>query len=264
MIPVSLFLFLFGLIIGSFLNVLGLRWNSGVSPTKGRSFCVVCQKELRWWELIPVVSFVGLRGRCSECKTGISWQYPLVELCTGLIFASLYLALRPTALQSTISYVLTTIVFCIYIVITIYDARHKIIPDSLVYASTVLALGVRIIMGGTLLDWLSGPILFSFFALIWVLSKGRAMGFGDAKLALSIGLLLGAPIGFSSIVLAFWIGSVISLIMLLMSYLGSPLESTRKKLTMKSEVPFAPFMILGAWTSLVYSLDLFHVLTFTN
>jgi len=255
-----LFLFILGAIVGSFLNVLGLRWNSGMS-IGGRSFCVVCRKKLHWWELIPMVSFIGLRGRCSECKTKISWQYPLVELWTGLIFVSLFFVFG-----FTVYYLLSTIIFCIYVVITIYDLRHKIIPDTLSYSAIILAIIYRIYTSysllptspSVLLDWLAGPGLFLFFGAIWFFSRGRAMGFGDAKLALSVGLILGAPQGLSALALAFWIGAVVSLVMMLYFRLFKG----EKKLTMKSEIPFAPFIILGAWLSLIYHLDLFHVSLF--
>lgn len=228
--------------------MLGLRWNSGVT-IGGRSFCVACHKQLRWWELIPVISFIGLNGKCSGCKTKISWQYPLVELWTAFLFIS-------------ISSYLALIVFCIYVVITIYDARHKVIPDALSYSALIIALIYRFSLGNsTTLDWLAGPILFGFFGLIWLISRGRAMGLGDAKLALSIGVLLGAPNAFSTLVLAFVIGSVVSLGYMFIVWAFSPLFKGVKKLTMKSEIPFAPFLIVGAWLSLILNLDLFHVLS---
>ena len=199
---------------------------------------------------MPVVSFIGLNGKCSGCKTKISWQYPIVELWTALLFISItnYLAL---------------IIFCIYVVITIYDARHKIIPDTLSYSALILAIVYRFLIGGAnALDWYAGPILFLFFALIWFVSKGKAMGLGDGKLALSIGILLGAANGFSALILAFIIGSVVSLLYMLMIRLFNPLFKGAKKLTMRSEIPFAPFLIIGAWIALVYNLDLLHVLYF--
>jgi len=244
-------LFVFGLIVGSFLNVLGLRWNSGVT-LGGRSFCVACHKKLNWWELVPVISFIGLRGKCSGCHTKISWQYPLVELWTALLFIS-------------ITNYLVLIVFCIYVVITIYDSRHKVIPDSLVYSTIVLSVLYRFfLVGSNSLDWFAGPILFGFFFLLWFISRGRAMGLGDAKLGLSIGLLLGASNGFSALVLAFVIGSVVSLVYMALIRVFYPLFKGVKKLTMKSEIPFAPFLILGAWIALIYNLDLLHVFYFTN
>src|SRR3989344_3994814 len=147
-------LFVFGTVVGSFLNVVGLRWNA--KDFGGRSKCPKCGKTLKWYELIPVFSFLFLRGKCYKCSGKISWLYPIVEIWTGLIFATVPLIFLP--------------VFCLYIVITL----------SLIYGYE---------------NWFVGLLLFSFFASIWFLSRGRAMGFGDAKLALSIGLLLGLSQG---------------------------------------------------------------------
>jgi leader peptidase (prepilin peptidase)/N-methyltransferase len=226
--------------------VVGLRFRSGVG-LGGRSFCVVCRKELPWYELVPVISFFSLKGQCSQCKMKISWQYPLVELLTAFIFITL-------PRFSIISWVLFMTVFSIYIVILIYDARHKIIPDSLVYPAIGLSILVRIFSGGLFAqDFVVAVGLFLFFAGLWLFSRGRAMGFGDAKLALSIGFLLGAAEGLSAAVLAFWIGTVT---------VGCFFLFSTKKLTMKTEIPFAPFLILGAWLSLLFHLDLLHVALF--
>lgn len=238
------FLFILGTVVGSFLNVVGLRWGTG-QTFGGRSSCPSCGKTLSWWELVPIVSFFVLKMRCSGCRAKISWQYPLIELWTGLIFA-------------TVPYIFIPI-FCIYIVTTIYDSKYKIIPDELVYTSILLSLIIPLFfIRYTLLDWLAGPILFIFFGSIWLLSRGRAMGFGDAKLGLSLGLLLGATQSFSAIVLAFWIGAASSLLYIFLTKIG--FLKNDKGLTMRSEVPFAPFMIIGAWISLVLNLNLLHVL----
>lgn len=248
-------LFVLGLIIGSFLNVWGLRHNSGLS-LGGRSFCPRCGRQLRWYELLPVLSFLLIRGRCTKCRAKISWQYPSVEILTGLIFATIF------NLEFPIFYkVILLAVFCIFVVITIYDLRHKIIPDSLVYSAILLALVGRWLLGGEFMDWLAGPILFLFFALIWVITRGRALGFGDAKLALAIGVLLGAGMGYSAVVLSFWMGAVFGLGYLLVSR-TLPLLRGSKRITMKSEIPFAPFLVGGAWLSLIFNLDLLHVSLF--
>lgn len=243
----AVILFVFGAIVGSFLNVVGLRWD--LKSFGGRSSCPHCHKILWWWELIPIASFFALKAQCHGCGGKISWQYPLIELWTGLIFA-------------TVPYILIP-VFCIYVVITIYDFRYKIIPDELVYASIVLAFLTSYFLLPTpysLLDWLTGPILFTFFGLIWLFSGGRAMGFGDAKLGLSVGLLLGASLGFSAIVLAFWIGALGSLVYIFLSKVGY-IKNT-KGLIMKSEVPFAPAIVAGTWISLVFHINIFHVAIF--
>lgn len=242
---------MFGTIIGSFLNVVGLRFRSGLT-LGGRSACHSCSKTLRWWELVPVVSFLLLRGRCSECKSRISIQYPLIELWTGVLFASLF-----SIYGVSIYYLLSTLIFCLYTVILIYDARHKIIPDSLVFTAIAFALAFRLLSGGEALDYLIGPILFSFFALLWLYSGGRWVGFGDAKLYLSVGLLLGGYLALSSFALAFWIGTLVTLPVALYEML-----SKRKGLTIKREIPFAPFIIIGAWVALYFDLDIFHVLSF--
>lgn len=246
-------LFVFGAIVGSFLNVVGLRWDVG--DFGGRSRCPRCDKKLQWYELIPILSFFFLRARCSQCKNRISWQYPAIEILTGLVFLSIYnLPAGEAGLQFTIyNKILLLLVFCIFIVITVYDIRHKIIPDSLVYSAILLSVVGRWLLGGSVLDWLSGPTVFTFFGLIWFLSKGKAMGFGDAKLGLAVGLLLGGAQGLSAIILAFWLGAVFGIISMIFSH---------KKITMKSEVPFAPFIVLGAWISLVFRLNILHVASF--
>lgn len=243
-------LFIFGAIVGSFLNVVGLRWDKG--NFGGRSACPRCNTTLHWYELIPILSFVLQRGKCRSCNAKISWQYPIIEILTGLVFLLAY-DLRLAAPNTLIFLVVS----CLYIVILIYDIRHKIIPDALVYPAILLSFVGRWLSGGSTLDWLAGPLIFAFFGSIWLFSRGRAMGFGDAKLGLSVGLLLGATHGFSAIVLAFWLGATASLLYILLNKIGFLKDS--KHLTMKSEVPFAPFIILGAWLALAFRFDILHV-----
>lgn len=256
------FLFILGMAVGSFLNVVGLRW--GNRSFGGRSACPSCSTTLRWFELVPIISFLVLRGRCRTCQTKISWQYFLIELWTGLVFVSVFMVINPIDWLSAFYYLLVIVIFCIYIVILIYDFHHKIIPDELVYTSIVLSFFIPIFFTHySPFDWLAGPILFAFFASLWFFSRGRAMGFGDAKLGLSVGLLLGAEQGFSAIILAFWIGAIVSIIILIFNKLGIPAETgfikKTKGLTMKSEVPFAPAIILGAWISLAFQLNILNV-----
>ncbi len=264
MVLIYLFVFFLGAILGSFLNVVALRWNSGFG-LNGRSMCVACGKTLRWFELIPLLSFILQRGKCRGCKVALSPRYLLAEIFTGIVFLNTFANFIKNGTSDTLSLLILIFVlaiFCIYIVILMYDLQHKIIPDALVYTSTILAIIYRIIVGGTLLDFFAGPIIFLFFYLIWLISRGRAMGFGDAKLGLSLGIFLGAANGFSGIILAFWIGTIISLGIITVSALGFPLWRRSKKLTMKSEVPFAPFLIIGAWIAYVWNLDLFNVFIF--
>lgn len=229
---------------------MALRLHSGFG-LQGRSFCPSCGKTLSPFELIPILSFLALRGRCKNCKAKISLQYPLVELWTAIVFASIYYKFG-----LSIHALILTAVFSIYTVILIYDFRHKIIPDPLVYASIFLSLLVPLfVVDYTLFDWLVGPILFSFLGLIWLLSKGRALGFGDAKLALSMGLLLGGVGALSAMALSFWIATAVTVPLMLFS---------KKNITMKSEIPFAPFMVMGALVSLYFGFDLFSIYTLTS
>lgn len=255
-------LFIFGTIIGSFLNVVGLRYNSGRSLS-GRSACPYCSKKLKPRHLIPILSFLWQKGRCAFCRGKISPQYPLVELWTGLLFVTLFSKPLVDGYVSKIvlGESLILLVFCVYTVIAIYDLRHKIIPDLLSYTAVILALFSRLLIGGDIFDFLAGLILFGVFALLWFLTGGRAMGFGDAKLSLSIGLLGGAAAAFSGIILAFWIGALVGVGLIAFRRVF-PLLRRGKNITMKSEIPFAPFMILGLWLAIILKLDLLHVSLF--
>jgi len=244
----------FGLIIGSFLNVLGLRYHSGLSLS-GRSRCQACNRALSPSELIPLVSFIFQGGRCRNCRARVSFQYPLVEAWTAVLFVSFAAAygLSPV-------FVISALVFSLYTVIAIYDIRHKVIPDSLSYLAVLLAAVKPIFLSDySLLDWLSGPILALLFFLVWALSRGQAMGLGDAKLSFSVGVLLGAAEGFSAVIVAFWIGALYGSSMLVINRVY-PLLRGVEKFTMKSEIPFAPFIVLGAWLAAILGLDLLHVL----
>ncbi|MDP9249378.1 MAG: prepilin peptidase [bacterium] len=259
----ALIFFGLGLIIGSFLNVVIFRLNTNRS-FGGRSACMSCQKKLRWYELVPVVSFVGLMGRCLRCKTKISAQYPLIEFATGAVFAALYLKLEdaflftPGAFIAAYAFYATT--FALLIVIAVYDIKHKIIPDSL-----ALLLGALTFVGifffniddarlfyphlPTLLQFLSGFMLAAPFALLWLVSSGRWMGLGDAKLAVGLGWLLGPSRLLSGAVLSFWVGAILGIILVAFS----------RKYKMRSELPFAPYLVLGAVLAFLFEL---HIIFF--
>lgn len=257
--------------MGSFLNVVILRYNTGKPIVNGRSECFSCGKKLGFHEMVPVFSFIFLRGRCSRCKSKISWQYPLVEFLTGLVFWAIFYKSGFPAnfsvfnLFSLLFYLLT---WSILIVIFVYDMRHKIIPDGLVYAFAVLSLiyllvfqiyfgyGAREIIYSVLV----GFEFFLPFFLLWFFSGGRWMGFGDAKLALGIGWFLGLWNGLAALVLAFWIGAAYSIAVLLLNKLGIVrLFFLLKNLTMKSEIPFAPFLILGVATAFFAGIDFWSI-----
>ncbi len=261
---ISIIFFLFGLIIGSFLNVVIYRLNTGRS-LGGRSACLSCQKTLRAYELIPVFSFIGLWGRCRSCKNKISIQYPLVELATGLIFATLFLKFSDLFISNTLNFAATYVyyaaIFSLLTVIVVYDIRHKIIVDALSLTLAILAfIGLFFFnpsnFSGSIsfyphlpavLDFLSGILVALPFALLWLVSGGKWMGLGDAKLSLGLGWLLGLPLAFSGLVLAFWLGAIVGIALIIFS----------RKYSIKSEIPFAPYLVFGAFLVFIFGLHIF-------
>lgn len=270
-ILLGIYFFAVGLIIGSFLNVVLYRFNTGMG-VMGRSKCMSCNKTLHWYDLVPVLSFLWLRGKCRDCKSSISWQYAGVELLTGILFVLAYIKYLPLLWFAPPMFLLFTfythIFLCLLILILVYDMRHKIIPDAFAYAFALVALVHNFVLfspfaaggSGTLSlyvpsGWvmIAGPLLALPFYLIWVISDGRWMGLGDAKLALGIGWLLGLSYGGTAIIFGFWIGAAVSILIMVfykltqhtslrgLSFFGLSLP----RLKMKSEIPFAPFLIAG-------------------
>ena len=253
MVFLPLLIFIFGLIIGSFLNVVILRLNTGRSIVHGRSTCAHCSRTLAWYELIPVFSFLALRGKCRTCKTAISFQYALVELVTAITFVIAYIQILIPGAFSTgafVEYIFAIIVSALLIVIFVYDLRHQIIPDVIVFPFILLAIVSVVWKGFTIPGFLISTTLFQGvfvalpFFLLWYFSKGRFMGFGDVKLALGIGWLLGLDGGYGAVLLSFWVGGIVGLFLLALS----------RRYNMKSQIPFAPFLIVG-----VFIASLWHV-----
>ena len=243
--------FIFGTIIGSFLNVVALRFNIGTT-IGGRSKCMTCGKQLTWQELVPLFSFIFQGGSCRKCKSKISWQYPLVEFCAGVIFVLVFITFPPVSPLAAFSTLFYIIVSCLLLVISAYDIKHKIIPDQFVYTFALLSL-IGLCVGGT--SWLhvpswsaflAGPVIALPFALLWLVSKGTWMGLGDGKLVLGIGWLLGMNAGANAVILAFWIAAVISV---------SWLFATYKKFKPRTEVPFGPYLIIGMYLVLFFHIQ---------
>lgn len=265
MIIFAVIFFILGLVIGSFLNVVIYRFNTQKS-FGGRSACMSCRNQLSWYELIPLFSYLGLKGRCSSCQTKISFQYPLVEFVTGVLFLVLFFKFQNLLyhgiLDFVIPYAFYTAVFSLLLVITVYDIKHKIIPDILSFVFGFLAfLSVFLFTNGVfsphmpmMSDFFGAIVISVPFALIWLLSKGTWMGLGDAKLAIGLGLLLGMPLMLSATVMAFWIGAIIGIFLLIFN----------KKYNRKSEVPFGPFLILGTLIAFLCELEIYQLLNIFN
>lgn len=196
---------------------------------------------------MPVLSFLIQGGQCNHCHSRISWQYPLVELLNALLFVGVYhLGLSPLL---TVVYWLAA---SLLLAIAVYDYRHQIIPEGLVWLVVILGLGRALLVGDVWPAILMGVGGAAFFAGLWAWSRGRWLGLGDAKLALAIGLLLGWPGGLTALVWAFWLGAIIGVLLIVVSKLSSRWYS----FTIKSEIPFAPFMVLGAMLQLIFNVSL--------
>ena len=239
----SIFVFVFGVCIGSFLNcfIYRLEQNKKMS---GRSFCPHCKHTLSWQDLFPVFSFLFLGGKCRYCHKKISIQYPAIEILTGLIFLLIF----------SFNYGILATVFLFYIfssliVIFIYDLKHYIIPDKVLFPAIAVAVVYNLIPPYNLQHlfyvFLAVIIASGFFLAIFLLSRGKAMGFGDVKLAILMGLLLGLPNILAALFLAFFFGAIIGII--LMVY---------KKKSLKSEIPFGPFLIAGTFLALFWGEQL--------
>jgi prepilin signal peptidase PulO-like enzyme (type II secretory pathway) len=254
--------FILGAIVGSFLNVVALRYNTGRGYVSGRSRCFSCSHELKWFDLLPILSFLLTAGRCRYCASKILLQYPIVEAIAGLLSLGLYVYA-----SSLLELALFAIIFSILLVIVVYDVYHTIIPDRLVYALIFLSAGMLFInesaislITPTLTQILAGPIAFAPFFALWLISRGRWMGLGDAKMALAIGWLLGIALSLSAITLAFWIGALVGVILLSINYSTvrrKGLKFDRKQIIMKSEIPFAPFLALGVVLVYFFNINVF-------
>ena len=246
--------FILGLIIGSFLNVVIVRLRAQQSLL-GRSRCVHCARQIAWYDNVPLVSFVILRGRCRHCAARISIQYPLVEFLTGAIFALVGMVFFVSPLvPSLITTALLLAISACFVVIFIYDLRFLEIPMIVAWIAIVASILLAVVWGEgrTLSFFASGAGAFLFFFTLTAISQERWMGKGDAYVALAIGSALGWPLTMIALLFAFCFGALVSIILLIFSRVG-----------LKSQIPFAPFLIGGFFVALLLkkmSIPLFFLL----
>ncbi len=259
MFIIYLITFIFGAFIGSFLNCVIYRLENKQSFLKGRSFCPECKHKLYFFDLIPIFSFIFLKGKCRYCGKKISIQYPLVEIITGLLFL-LILNFQFGDSEFLILNVLTSIRFLylliassLLIIVFIYDLKHYIIPDKVIYPLIGITFFYQLIYNFQAIDFnfwsflLSAFGAASFFFFIWLFSKGKCMGFGDVNLAFFMGLFLGWPNILVALFSAFLIGAIIGIGLIILG---------KKKL--KSQVPFGPFLIIGTFIALFWGQNLIN------
>lgn len=231
--------FIFGLIYGSFLNVVILRYDDWHSILTGRSRCPECKEPLRWYDLVPVISYVTLVGKCRYCKKPISWQYPVVEIATAFILAGAYLLIFGNgqinlAWQISAFVAFLAAVGCV-VVMFFEDLREMLVPDFFAYVFLLSTLIFSLIYYQNPLNSVYGALIGLLpIALLVYPSKGKWMGEGDVKLAAGLGLLAGFPNSIVFMALAFILGGLYSAILLITG-----------KAKIGTAVPFGPFLIVA-------------------
>ena len=239
LIPVYIFIFLFGIVIGSFLNVCIYRIPMHETIVSERSHCMKCGYQLAWYDLVPLFSWLALRGRCRKCKASISPQYPIVEAVNGVLYVLIFWV-KDFTLESVFYCLLVSAL----IVLSVIDWRTYEIPIGI--NIFILTLGVIHL----LTDLKNWPIyIIGFFSvsiflfLIVVLSKGRAMGGGDVKLMAVAGLL----IGWQNIVLALFLGCII----------GSVIHIIRMKVSdAENMLAMGPYLSVGIFVAAMWGNDM--------
>jgi prepilin signal peptidase PulO-like enzyme (type II secretory pathway) len=242
-----------GLAIGSFLNVLIFRLPKGLSVwKKSRSFCPHCKKDLKPWMMIPVFSFLFLKGRCAYCQKKISWQYPIVELVTAALFVFIFINNLPIKFEIFfIAKVLLEWLFSsALIVIFVIDWKHYLILDKTLYPLMPVVFLVNFWLSGWNLKfglWLliAAAIGFAFYAFQYYVSKGKWVGDADMRLGALLGLMLGVKGLLVSLFLAYIVGAIIGTILVLL-----------KKKKMTSQLPMAIFLAPAAFIAMLYSTQI--------
>jgi leader peptidase (prepilin peptidase)/N-methyltransferase len=213
-------IFIAGLFVGSFLNVVIDRTGRNEAFLKGRSYCEFCKKHLGFFDLIPLLSFIFLKGKCRYCKKKLSFQYPIVEIITGFLFLISFIfsnVVFSSSLPFFLSFIFSVLISSVLFLILMIDLKFGIIPDKIILFGALATIVYLLIANSSsflncLLSAVGG---FLFFLFLVVITKGRGMGMGDAKFAILIGLLLGFPIAAFSFYLAFLTGALVSIILIL-------------------------------------------------
>lgn len=239
-------IFILGTVVGSFLNVVIFRLKNGEPIALATSKCPDCGHRLGLSDLIPIFSFLFLKARCRYCQKKISWQYPIVELTTGLLFVLIFIFKNGFVLISGFDFdVFFSLAFYFFwtaflIVVFVYDLKHYLILDRVMLPVTVLTLVFALAEGRNNLFWcLFGALVFGLpLLLIYLISKGKWLGGGDVKLAFVLGLITGFPNVLVTFFLTFTLGALVAVFLM---------ARGRKK--MKDRLPLGTFMAAAAFAS---------------
>ena len=237
-----LIIFICGLFIGSFLNVIIDRLPRNESFLKGRSYCDHCKHTLSWNDLLPLFSFIILRGKCRYCKTRLSYQYPFLEVLTGSVFALTYYFFTPS---THLSIVFALLIASILIVVFFIDLFEGIIPFIIIIPGMILTILYLLLLGNisqVFIHIIAALLAGGFFYLIYIFTRKKGMGFGDVVFAVFMGLLLGFPNTIFALYIAFLTGGIFSLILVLL----------RRKKLRGSTIPFGPFLVIGTYSAFLW------------
>jgi len=252
--PLILIIFVFGLIVGSFLTAFTHRDVRGESVTRGRSICPNCKSKISWYDNIPLVSFLLLSGKCRKCKKKISFRYPLIEIITALTFlfvSTVYFqcgsGINTIFPENSIlcfwkeslgSYALPYLLFIASALIGIFvtDIEKQMIPDSLSYS--LFAITAVVILAASPEDLyfrlFTGFVVSLLFLVLHIITLGRGMGLGDVKLVLFAGMFLGFKYSLVWIFMSFVIGATVGVLLILAS-----------KAKFGKQIAFGPFLIVS-------------------
>jgi len=232
--------FFLGLIFGSFLNCLIYRLHNH-KTILGRSFCPKCKQKIKWYDNIPVISFIFLKTRCRSCRKKISWQYPVIELLMGLLFVfSIWFRTGELSLLIVLK---DWIIFFTLLFIFVYDLKYSEIEDIVLLPATILVLIFSLFLGQSFL-----PMLFSalvgviFFGTQYLITKGKGIGLGDLRIGFFMGIVCGSwQYLLVAIFFAYIIGALVSLILIL-----------KGKKKIKSAIPLGPFLAIGTFIAFLF------------
>src|SRR3989344_3775919 len=278
--PIYYFLiFVVGAVFGSFLNLVSDRLPFGRPVLKGRSMCESCSKLLTPKELVPLFSYLFLKGKCLNCKVKLSPIYFFSELFTGLGFVGIAYWTKlfdQFSVETILNFLYLSIIYSFYVTLFLTDLKFRLVPNKIVYTAIIFAIlfqlavsvynlvvlrtgllndtfGVYLYKAGYFdnqvlyllrdfgLNILSSVAISLFFLLLIFITKGRGMGGGDVTLGFLIGMVNGFPNNILAIFLGFMIGAVLSILLVLI-----------KEKTIKDTIPFGPFLILGSIVAYVY------------
>lgn len=236
----SIIFFILGATVGSFLNVLIYRLWENEEVVVTRSHCRFCRHVLAWDELIPIFSFLFLRGKCKNCRESISWQYPIVEFSNGLLFVFASQKVLGCSLAVCTPHLAEVILLGLYLAIMslctamfVFDLKHYVLPNVFLYSAIGFVVMLFLFQPSTALAGLFGAFSSSaFIAALVVMTKERGMGQGDIYLSFALGGLVGWPYVIPAMFLSFFSGAVAGIFLLVL-----------KRKTMKSPLPFGPFLI---------------------